>query len=121
MITCPNCHRDTTIHSLPGHGAMRPLVVESCGPCNLFWFDRTESVRLKPEAVIELFKYIGTIGKDTTRNPLALTFSCPRCGLGLTFTHDVQRTTHFTYWRCEGDHGQLITFAQFLREKNFIR
>jgi hypothetical protein len=35
--------------------------------------------------------------------------------------HDLQRTTRFTYWRCSTDGGQLITFNQFLRAKNFIR
>ena len=39
----------------------------------------------------------------------------------LAFTHDLQRTTRFTFWRCPLDRGQLITFNQFLREKNFIR
>jgi hypothetical protein len=36
-------------------------------------------------------------------------------------THDLQRATRFTYWRCAKDGGQLITFNQFLRQKNFIR
>ena len=36
-------------------------------------------------------------------------------------TYDLQRSTRFTYWRCANDHGQLFTFNQFLREKNFIR
>ena len=46
---------------------------------------------------------------------------CPRCQSALAFTHDLQRTTRFTFWRCPLDRGQLITFNQFLREKNFIR
>jgi len=36
-------------------------------------------------------------------------------------TKDLQRTTPFTYWRCDFNHGRLISFNQFLREKNFIR
>src|SRR5206468_377278 len=55
------------------------------------------------------------------RATLASTFTCPRCSRELVFTHDLQRTTRFTYWRCLRDNGQLISFAQFLREKNFIR
>lgn len=26
-----------------------------------------------------------------------------------------------SYWRCPADHGRFITFAEFLREKNFVR
>lgn len=98
----------------------RPIVVEACATCNLFWFDDAGSVRLTPTAVIDLFKYIGTVS-GSARTVLASSFTCPRCSRPLTFTHDLQRTTRFTYWRCLRDDGQLISFAQFLREKNFIR
>jgi hypothetical protein len=47
--------------------------------------------------------------------------ACPRCAKPLALTHDLQRTTHFTYWRCVSGHGRLIGFSQFLREKNFVR
>ena len=36
-------------------------------------------------------------------------------------THDRQRNTPFQYLRCPKDHGRLITFVEFLREKDFIR
>ena len=36
-------------------------------------------------------------------------------------TADRQRDTLFGYWRCAADHGRFITFADFLREKNFVR
>ena len=55
------------------------------------------------------------------RNALAAGFACPRCSVPLSAARDLQRTTQFTYWRCRNDHGRLITFHQFLREKNFIR
>lgn len=92
----------------------------SCASCNLFWFDRTASVELAPKAVLGLFAAIGK-ASTTARTPLASNFSCPRCQNALAFTHDMQRATRFTYWRCAMDRGQLITFNQFLREKNFIR
>jgi hypothetical protein len=95
-------------------------VVEACATCNLFWFDDASSVRLTPDGVIDLFKYIGTAAGNA-RTVLASTFVCPRCSRPLAFTHDLQRTTRFTYWRCLRDDGQLISFAQFLRQKNFIR
>lgn len=106
--------------TLPAHGSARPIDVDACAPCNLFWFDSTESVRLTPEGVIELFRYVGTAAA-TPRNALAGAFACPRCSRALVYTHDLQRNTHFTYWRCLRDNGRLITFQQFLREKNFVR
>jgi hypothetical protein len=95
------------------------LDVYCCAGCSLFWFDRLASIRLTPRAVLALFQYIGQAG--AARNVLATAFACPRCNGALSFTHDIQRATHFTYWRCLNGHGQLITFNQFLAEKNFIR
>ena len=105
--------------SLEANGLLKPVEVDACAACNLFWFDQTESVRLTPKAVLALFQFIGQAG--TPNKPLAANFRCPRCKTVLTPTHDLQRTTRFTYWRCTHDSGQLITFHQFLREKNFIR
>lgn len=93
--------------------------IASCAPCNLFWFDQSSSIRLTPQAVLLLFQYIGQAG--AAKNSLASSFRCPRCSGALALTHDLQRTTRFTYWRCANDHGQLLTFGQFLAEKNFIR
>jgi len=104
---------------LEAFGTLRPIEITACAPCNLFWFDKSESVRLTPKAVLELFQYIGQAG--SARKALATTFACPLCSAALALTQDLQRTTRFTYWRCRNDHGQLITFHQFLREKNFIR
>ena len=97
----------------------QPAEVGCCAACNLFWFDAFASVRLTPRAVLELFRYVGEAGKAS--NTLGSAFSCPRCRSALAFTHDMQHTTRFTYWRCAVDHGQLITFTQFLAQKNFIR
>ena len=120
MIRCPNCRSDTTTRSLPAYDTVRPITVEACAACHLFWFDDAGSVRLTPESVIDLFRYIGT-ASASARTALASKFVCPRCSRPLVFTHDLQRTTRFTYWRCRRDNGKLISFAQFLREKNFIR
>ena len=40
---------------------------------------------------------------------------------GWSWTQDLQRTTHFSYYRCIWGHGRLTPFLQFLREKNFVR
>jgi hypothetical protein len=105
--------------SAPARGALRPIEVDACAPCNLFWFDQAESVVLAPDAVLGLFQFIGEAGK--ARNVLTSNFACPRCSAALLLAQDVQRTTRFNYWRCRNGHGRLITFHQFLREKNFIR
>ena len=76
-------------------------------------------MRLAPKAVLGLFEYIGRC--RGTRKALAASFNCPRCMVPLAVAQDLQRTTHFSYWRCRNNHGRLITFHQFLREKNFIR
>ena len=35
--------------------------------------------------------------------------------------HDMQRSARFEYRGCPDNHGRLITFFNFLREKNFIK
>jgi hypothetical protein len=97
-----------------------PLEVGSCAACHLLWFDHSGSISLTPRAVLELFQYIGTTA-GPARATLASTFLCPRCSGALALTYDLQRATRFTFWRCANDHGQLFTFNQFLRQKNFIR
>ena len=98
----------------------RPIEIEACAPCNLLWFDQHESTRLAPAAILDLFKYISAAASGP-RTALASNFRCPRCSYALSFSHDLQRTTRFTYWRCPRDSGQLMTFQQFLRAKNFVR
>lgn len=105
--------------SVEGHGTLEPIEINACEACSLFWFDKLESVRLTPKSVIGLFQFIGKAG--SAPRAIAANFNCPRCTLRLAVTHDLQRTTRFTYWRCNNDGGQLITFHQFLRQKNFIR
>ncbi len=119
MPDCPNCHEPMAPLDLEAFGTVRPIEISACAPCNLFWFDKSESIRLTPRSVLEVFQYIGRTGK--ARNTLAAQFACPICASALALTQDLQRTTRFTYWRCRNDHGQLITFHHFLREKNFIR
>jgi hypothetical protein len=119
MSGCPNCQQPMTPRMIEAHGTLAPIEINACEPCSLFWFDKWESTRLTPKSVIELFQFIGKAGSP--RRTLASRFDCPRCAAALALTYDVQRTTRFTYWRCKNDEGQLITFNQFLRQKNFIR
>jgi hypothetical protein len=120
VTRCPNCRDDMTPRTVPGYGSARDIEIEACACCNLFWFDRYENVRLTRQAVLDLFRYVGAAAAGP-RTALASSFRCPRCSVALAFSHDLQRTTRFTYWRCPRDQGQLISFQQFLRAKNFIR
>jgi Zn-finger nucleic acid-binding protein len=94
--------------------------VDVCFGCRAFWFDSYESSQLAPAAVIELFRAIHEAGGEPQR-PLGGAMRCPRCRGLLQLTHDLQRTTRITYYRCTEGHGRLTTFYQFLREKQFVR
>lgn len=98
----------------------RPVAIDICFACQVFWFDARESVSLTPGATLALFRLIGErIAKpQASRADLA---RCPRCRGRLRRTSDMQRATRFEYWRCPNEHGRLTTFFDFLREKDFIR
>ena len=120
MADCPNCYQPMTTRTLEANLTARPIAIDACPACRLFWFDQWESNSLAPRSVLSLFQYVGSTSGHTP-TPLASRFSCVRCRNALDFTRDLQRTTAFTYWRCSLGHGRLISFNQFLREKNFIR
>jgi hypothetical protein len=98
----------------------RPVVVDMCAPCQSFWFDTHETLQLTPGGTLALFRIIGeqTSRRQVTNADVA---KCPRCKGRLRLTHDMQRATRFTYLRCPNGHGRLMTFFDFLREKDFVR
>lgn len=118
-MNCPGCGSPMTPDILKGH-LRASVTIDTCLPCQVFWFDTRESLRLSPGAVLTLFTLIG--GQAVKgRPPRHLRSGCPRCQAPLLLTHDFQRNTRFQYWRCVRDHGRLIAFYDFLREKDFIR
>jgi hypothetical protein len=96
------------------------VVIDACQACQVFWFDAQESLRLAPPAVLRLFRFIGERPMQPAISP-ARDPACPRCRRHLVLTHDRQRNTAFQYRRCPANHGRLISFVEFLREKDFIR
>jgi hypothetical protein len=116
---CPNCREEMPPQLVEANGLLEPMEINACAACNLFWFDKLESIRLTAKSVLELFQFIGKAG--AAKRTIVGNFNCPRCTLPLAVIHDLQRATRFTYWGCAKDGGQLITFNQFLRQKNFIR
>jgi hypothetical protein len=108
-----------TALTLDGHLGTK-VDLDLCAACQVIWFDRLESPRLSPGATLSLFRTISE-RKQTAPPPLSDPLKCPRCGLRLLLTNDRQRNTPFRYRRCARDHGRLITFFDFLREKDFVR
>ena len=100
------------------HG--RSVAIDICHACQSFWFDARESVALTPGSTLALFRVIGEklTRPQHTDSELA---KCPRCKGRLRRTQDMQRATRFEYLNCPNGHGRLISFFDFLREKDFIR
>jgi len=117
-MNCPNCSVEMTAMTLDGHQG-RSVAIDLCLECQAFWFDKYESLQLAPGSTLRLLKIIG---ERTTPGPTQFSNArCPRCAVALRPTQDMQRNTRFSYFRCPSDHGRLIRFFEFLREKNFIR
>ena len=117
-IGCPGCSGEMAPLSLDGHYG-RTVSLDLCHACAAFWFDVDESLALTPGAILRLFVVIG--GEQQARRAPSGTPTCPRCRRSLALTSDMQRNVRFSYWRCPADHGRFIAFAEFLREKNFVR
>jgi uncharacterized protein YbaR (Trm112 family) len=98
----------------------RAIVIDLCEPCQSFWFDGRESLQLSPAATLSLFRIIG---ERAARPKLreADVAKCPRCSGRLRRTRDMQRATRFEYFKCPNEHGRLISFFEFLKEKDFIK
>ena len=105
--------------TLDGHFG-RVVDLDICHDCEAIWFDHFENLGLAPGGTLKLFQMIGA---ERTRPaaPLRPPIKCPRCDARLFATEDRQRNTPFRYWRCPAGHGRLITYFDFLREKDFIR
>ena len=116
---CPSCSGVMESVALASH-ISTPVEVDVCGPCHVIWFDNMESTSLSPGSVIEVFKRIYA-ARDVGLNLLKVMPSCPRCATTLKSTTDLAKGGRFSYSRCANGHGRLISFTQFLREKNFIR
>jgi hypothetical protein len=97
-----------------------PIEIDLCTACQAFWFDKYESLKLSAGSILQLMKLIGD---HSAAAPAVITkaLQCPRCSESLRLTNDMQRTTRFSYWKCDKEHGKFIRFLDFLKEKNFIR
>lgn len=98
----------------------RPLEIDHCAECQVFWFDGKEALQVSPATTLALFKIVGEAAHQP-RQPLPAVMKCPACRAQLRLTHDKQRNVPFTYFRCPHEHGRLTRFFDFLRQKNLIR
>jgi hypothetical protein len=99
------------------------LAIDVCRPCQVIWFDSYEDLRLAPASTLKLFRIIAKQAEAPVRGGAAgpaAAPACPRCGLRLLTTHDQQHVTKFEYLRCGREHGRLMTFVNFLLEKDFV-
>jgi Zn-finger nucleic acid-binding protein len=118
-MNCPNCHAVMTRRPFDRlYG--RLIDLDICHACQVIWFDDQELLQLAPRSTLELLAAIAT-EQHAPRTALAATLRCPRCATPLEDTHDLQRATRFTYFRCPAGHGRILTYYQFLRAKNFVR
>jgi Zn-finger nucleic acid-binding protein len=118
-MICPGCGSAMSTLALEDRigGSVE---IDVCSPCHVFWFDRYENIRLGASATLKLFEVMAD--QDAASRSLAQPLKCPRCASHLALEHDMaQRGTAFEYWACPHEHGHLITFLQFLKEKNFVR
>ena len=117
--TCPSCNAPMSTHRFK-RKLVGEVELDLCFACQGIWFDEYESLQLAPAGVIDLFKLIHE-HRDDQRLPLASPLRCPRCGEGLIKSRDRVKSGVFGYLRCVQHHGRLITFAQFMIEKGFVR
>src|SRR5689334_12498122 len=94
---CPNCRVEMTAMALDDR-MKSPVDIDVCTGCHAFWFDKYESLKLSAASVLKLMKLIGENAAGKT--PFSESMTCPRCEAGLRLTHDLQRSTRFTYFRC---------------------
>ena len=119
QMTCPSCSAEMTRLELSARLGST-LDIDLCEACRAIWFDRYEDLQMAPAATLKVFRLISE-RSGRPAMPLTGALRCPRCQGRLLPTHDIQRTTPFQYWRCDAGHGRLMTFIDFLREKDFVR
>lgn len=117
-MLCPGCKtvmQRLTLDAVLG----AKLDVDVCTQCRAFWFEPFETLHLTPASTLRLFSLIAEGAGNSGAFPT--TSHCPHCGAQLRLTHDRQRNTPFTYYRCDAGHGRFTPFVDFLREKDFIK
>ena len=104
-MICPRCKKAMRAHRVDGHLG-KQVEVNVCVPCQSVWFDAHEHLQLTAGAVLTLFRVIGENVARPQWQDRDLAY-CPRCKGQLRRTQDIQRNTHFEYFRCPNQNGRL--------------
>jgi DNA-directed RNA polymerase subunit RPC12/RpoP len=118
-MICPGCSAEMTSIELEARLGTT-LSIDLCAACKAIWFDHFEALQMAPAATLRVFAIISE-PSNAASVALPAVLRCPRCRSRLLHTHDIQRNTPFRYWRCDAGHGRLMTFMDFLRQKDFVR
>ena len=118
-MNCPRCHDDMRAYRVDGYLG-KEVDTDVCIKCQSVWFDAVEHLQLTPGATLTLFRVIGENVSRPQWEDRDLAY-CPRCRAQLRRTQDIQRNTHFEYFRCPNQHGRLVSFFDFLKEKDFVK
>jgi hypothetical protein len=117
-LSCPHCKGAMVSLRLDGHYG-RPVTLDHCEACKLFWFDALETAALSKTGLQTVFALIGQGPvSDLTVAPSA---RCPRCTSTLKSSFDLTRFGKTHNYRCPQNHGHAVTHLQFLAEKGLLR
>ena len=116
---CPSCGEALSIEFFEGHYGAR-VELDLCHACELIWFDKMENIRLSSAGVLALMRAMAA-DLDPQRRTLPERLPCPRCRRPLPAGSRPTKHGPVPIHKCRKDHGFLMTYFAFLRERDCIR
>jgi len=116
---CPLCGGPMAGELYDGHYGTS-LDLDVCHACNALWFDQRESQRLTPDATVQLINSMQA-RRDRAQAPQRADPRCLRCQGPLKETFDRVKGQVVSYFACPQGCGRVLTFVQFLKEKQYVR
>src|SRR5262249_60800817 len=94
-VKCPGCSAEMTSMKVEAH-LTAPLTIDVCTPCQAFWFDKYEDLKISAASTLKLIRLIGE-NSSTARIPPAEIIRFPRCASRLLLRQDLHPITHSVY------------------------